>query len=254
MTMANCNPFFYERGETGILLVHGFSGSPPEMRLLGEYLAGRGITVSGVRLAGHGTTPEDFSMTTWKDWVASADAEANELKKKCATVFCAGLSMGGAITLYLSRRHDFRGIMTLSAPSDIRDFKLKFVPFLSRFVKFVTMKEDNDLDDKDAIRHVQCYKKLPLSCVKSFLEFHKLMKTEIPQVTTPVLIMHGLKDRTLLPENAQILYDRIGSTEKRLVWLERSGHAITVDSDKEEVFSECHKFILERASRCRETS
>jgi len=67
------NPFFFEGNTTGCLLVHGFSGSPPEMRPMGVYLAEKGLTVIGVRLAGHGTTPEDMARTGWRDWVASAE-------------------------------------------------------------------------------------------------------------------------------------------------------------------------------------
>ena len=151
--------------------------------------------------------------------------------------------MGGAITFYLSRKHAFSGIMTLSAPADIHDFKFKLVPLAAKFMKFITMPEDNDLTDKEAIKHLWCYKRLPLSCVKSFYEFHKLSKKEIPNVTTPILIMHGLKDRTLSPENARYLYDHVGSKDKKIVLLENSGHAITVDAEKEKVFEECYAFI-----------
>lgn len=241
--MENCEPFFFEGGEVGVLLIHGFSGSPPEMKLLGEYLSKKGLTVSGVRLAGHGETPEEFARTTWMDWVESASLAAEELKKRCRIVFCAGLSMGGAITFYLSRRHAFSGIMTLSAPADIRDFKFKLVPLAAKFIKFITMPEDNDLTDKEAIKHVRCYKRLPLACVKSFYEFHQLSKKDIPNVTTPILIMHGLKDRALSPENAKYLYAHVGSKDKKIVLLENSGHAITVDAEKEKVFEECYAFI-----------
>lgn len=241
--MENCEPFFFEGGDTGVLLVHGFSGSPPEMKLLGGFLSGKNLTVSGVRLAGHGTTPEDFAGTTWKDWVESAEEAAEDLKKRCRVVFCAGLSMGGAITYYISRRHNFAGIMTLSAPANITDFKFKLVPFAAKFMKFITMPDDNDLTDKEAIKHVRCYKRLPLSCVKSFYEFHQMSKKEIPQVTSPILIMHGLKDRALSPHNAKFLYENVGSQDKKIVMLENSGHAITVDTEKEKVFEECYAFI-----------
>jgi len=67
MSKLDLNPFFFEGGPTGCLLIHGFSSSPPEMRLMGEYLAGKGLTVLGVRLAGHGTSPEDMATTAWRD-------------------------------------------------------------------------------------------------------------------------------------------------------------------------------------------
>src|SRR3974377_2317290 len=66
-------PFFFPGGPTGCLLVHGFTGAPKEMRWLGEYLAGQGHTVLGVRLAAHATRPEDMHRASWQDWVASVE-------------------------------------------------------------------------------------------------------------------------------------------------------------------------------------
>ena len=85
-TELNLDPFFFEGGTTGCLLIHGFSGSPPEMRPMGEYLAERGLTVLGVRLAGHGVTPEDMAPTGWRDWVGSAKRGLQELQDRCELV------------------------------------------------------------------------------------------------------------------------------------------------------------------------
>lgn len=242
--MGGCEPFFLERGTTGCLLIHGFCGSPPEMRLVGEHLAEKGITCLGVRLAGHGTTPEDFSKTTWKDWMASAEEGYKELEKKCKTVFVAGLSMGGAITLYLGAKYKPKGIICYSAAAGIFDWRVRLVPIGSRFIKFVPVPiEKNDLTDKSAIRYVKTYERLPLVCVLGLLDLMNNVKGAIPKVTVPALIMHGKKDKTLSIKNAHLIYSAIASSDKKLVLLENSGHAITVDSDKDKVFKETWEFI-----------
>lgn len=98
-------PFRLGSGDQGVLLIHGFCGTPPEMRGLGEHLAASGFRVHGVLLKGHGTTPEDLATTTRRDWVASADAQLAELRRECSEVFVSGQSMGGAISLVLAARH-----------------------------------------------------------------------------------------------------------------------------------------------------
>lgn len=80
MAKLDLEPCFFAGGPTSCLLVHGFSGSPPEIRPMGEYLTAQGLTVLGVRLAGHGTFPEDMAKTTWHDWVASAEEDLRELQ------------------------------------------------------------------------------------------------------------------------------------------------------------------------------
>src|SRR5215210_2772252 len=79
------------------LLIHGFSGSPPEMRWLGGYLAGRGVRVEGVRLAGHGTEPEDLTYLTWRDWLQSAAEGLARLAQEGRKIVVIGFSMGGLL-------------------------------------------------------------------------------------------------------------------------------------------------------------
>src|SRR5947207_15572 len=102
-TDLDLNPFQFNRGQhpVGVLLIHGFTGSPPEVRPLGEYLAQQGLVVHGVRLPGHGTRPEDLLAVTWQDWAAHVREALDALHAECETVFVGGLSMGGLLTLYL---------------------------------------------------------------------------------------------------------------------------------------------------------
>src|ERR1700716_3006638 len=109
-------PFRLGSGDRGALLVHGFCGTPPEMRGLGEHLAVNGFRVHGALLRGHGTTPEDLATTRWTDWVESAEAQLDALRGECSQVFVSGQSMGGALSLVLAARNpDVVAIATLSA-------------------------------------------------------------------------------------------------------------------------------------------
>ncbi|NLA05166.1 MAG: alpha/beta fold hydrolase, partial [Firmicutes bacterium] len=98
-------PFAFPGGEVGCLLVHGFTGNPSSMRPMGEYLAAQGFTVVGPRLKGHGTRVDDMLDNRYQEWIASAEAGLEEIRKQCVTVFVAGLSMGATLSLHLAHSH-----------------------------------------------------------------------------------------------------------------------------------------------------
>ena len=133
-------PFYLNGGSTGILLIHGFTGAPPEMRLIGDYLHQRGITVSAPLLPGHGTVVEDMNRYKWTDWVAHTKQALAELKSGCDAVFVAGLSLGSLITLNLADEdEDLSGSISgaiLFAPSIKLTSKLiHLTPILKYFIQ-----------------------------------------------------------------------------------------------------------------------
>ncbi len=241
--MLDTNSFFFKKSEVGCLLIHGFSGSPPEMRQLGEHLSKKDITVLGVKLKGHGETPEEFAQTTWHDWVASAEEGLVEIKKHCNKIFIGGLSMGGALTLHLASKHPVAGIITYAGAVIINDFKLVFLPIISLFVKYIPAGDEVDLTNPAAINDIFSYDKFPLKCIKNLLQLLKKVREGLPNITAPALIMHGTCDRTLSPKNAQYIYDNISSRDKKCIYLGYSGHALTVDTEKEDVFKLTYDFI-----------
>ena len=243
MSELDLNPFFFEGGSTGCLLIHGFSGSPPEMRPMGEYLAQQGLTVLGVRLAGHGTTPEDMARTGWRDWVASAEEGLRELQRRCDPVFPAGLSMGGLIGLHLAAHHPVAGVVAMSAPAYIADWRFRFLPLVQPFVRWITPGGESDLTDAEAQNRFSAYSRLPTSALVSLRQLLRLVRQELPQVRVPVLVMQGEHDRTIPPDSAQIILDGLGTPDKEIVWWPNSGHAITIDSEQEAVWARAYAFI-----------
>ena len=243
MKTLDLNPFFFEGNTTGCLLVHGFSGSPPEMRPMGEYLAGNGLTVLGVRLAGHGTSPEDMATTTWRDWVASAEEGLRELQRRCDQVFVAGLSMGGLITLHLAAHNPLDGIVAMAAPAYIADWRFRFMPLAQYLVRWVTPDIESDLTDPEAEERISSYKTLPTRCVVSLGELLRRVRQELPQVKVPALIMQGEKDHHVPADSARIIFEELGAADKEIVWWPNSGHCITVDSEREAVWARAYEFI-----------
>ena len=249
MTTLDLNPFFFEGGPVGCLLVHGFSGSPPEMRLMGEFLAQKGLTVQGVRLAGHGTSPEDMATTTWRDWVASAEAGLRELEARCEQVFVAGLSMGGLITLHLAAHHHLAGIVAMAAPAYMADWRFRFLPLARHFIRWFTPDIESDLTDPEAEKHLSAYQVLPVHCLVSLGQLMRLVRQELPQVKAPALVMQGEKDHHVPADSARIIFEELGAADKEIVWWPNSGHCISVDSEREAVWARAYEFIIKHSRR-----
>jgi carboxylesterase len=115
--MPGAGAYWFEGNEVGCLILHGFTGTPQNVRPLADYLARRGLTVSVPRIAGHGTTVQDLDTTGPDDWLSTADQALADLRSRCATVFVAGISLGGTYTLELARRHqDLAGVVVMAAP------------------------------------------------------------------------------------------------------------------------------------------
>jgi len=108
--------YFLEGGTKACLLVHGITGTPAELRELGELLNSKGYTVLGVRLKGHGTVIEDMLDCTYRDWIASAVEGFELLRKKCSKVYVIGHSMGSLIALYIEENLKADKIVTMSPP------------------------------------------------------------------------------------------------------------------------------------------
>jgi len=241
-------PFFFEGGLTGCLLIHGFSGTPREMLGLGKSLAAANYTVSAPLIAGHGTSPEDFAKTTWPDWVASVQSALDDLRGKTRQIFLIGLSAGGVIGLHLAATNPVTGLVCMSVPMYFNHPLLRFIPLLKLFVKYHRETSESDLADPSALSEIITYKRRPLSCVESLMKLQEVVRQELKQIKTPTLIMQGDRDRAIPPESADYIYEHLGSSDKTILHFPNSGHGIQVDAQKETVWAEIKRFIEERVN------
>jgi carboxylesterase len=237
------NPFLFPGGPVGCLLIHGGTGSPPEMRPMGEYLAQKELTVLGVRLAGHGTAPEDLARTTWQDLAASAEEGLVQLQARSERVFVGGLSVGGLLTLHLAAHHTLAGAIVMSAPAYLRNWQLKAMPIVKRFLKWHHSSGKVDLTDPSARDRMFSYRRIPVVFGEEVNSLIRQVHSELGLVQVPVLIMQGRCDRTIAADSAHVLFDGLGTKDKQIVWWPNSGHAITVDSEREQVWARSYAFI-----------
>jgi len=239
--------FALEGGPIGCLLIHGFTGSPPEMRPLGEYLHAQGLTVSAPLLPGHGTKPEDLNRVRWQDWVATVEEALAELRAKCPTVFVGGLSMGSLLTLHLAAAHpDLAGIALYSPALKLRQKGLFLLPLARYLVKQwpACRPEDTDLTDPEAPGRLWHYDTFPTTGANELLKLRRVVQGKLGKVRVPAIIFYATRDQMIAPDSAQVVFDRLGSQDKELVTLHNSGHCLTVDSEREAVFARTYGFIL----------
>ncbi len=237
--------FSLGQGPTGALLVHGYTGNPHSMRPLGDYLADRGIGCFGVRLPGHGTTWEDLGTRTSSEWVEAVELAYQKMKTEHDEVFVVGLSFGVALSLDLAARHgDIPGLVSIAGFLMTKDPRRLVAPVVSRVLKSVPS-VGNDICDPDS-REI-CYERVPTAATLRVLRFTKSVRESLSDVTCPILVMHSHNDHTAHPDNAKLIHDRVASTDKQLVWFDRSYHVLTLDYDRQEVYERTYEFIRARS-------
>lgn len=246
--MSGAEPFHFKRNGPGCLLIHGFTSTPAEMREMGEYLAKRDLTVSGVRLAGHGTTPEDMEKTTWRDWYTSVQEGLMELREECDEIFVMGLSLGGALALYLATQHRVAGVVSMATPATVSDWRLRYVHLMKHLVRFAP-KIPEDFHNPTVVAKHLSYDRLPSRCAESLAEFLRRLDEVLPRVEAPALLIHSKHDIAVSPSDMPYIYERINSSDKEMIWLENSGHVVTEDYDKLVVFERAYDFVRQHSQR-----
>lgn len=241
-TMSGAESFFFKgTNERAVLLLHGYTGAPSEMRLLGEYLNNKGFTVKCVLLPGHGTTPEDLNETTTDDWYAEAERACCELLSSHSKVMVAGLSMGGLLTIRIASQLPIDRAAILAAPIYLQDKRVPLFPILRYFIKYLPKQKRNY---HEAAKYNVAYDKMPTKPIGSILQMIKTAKAEyIPKIEIPCLIMQSRIEHTVAPKSAQYIYDNIKSKIKKLVWFEHCGHILTLDNEREKVFELVGEFF-----------
>ncbi len=237
------SPFFLEGGSTGILLIHGFTGSPPELRLLGDYLHQRGFTVSAPLLPGHGTRVEEMNDCRWTDWTGAAAEALADLQSRCDTVFAGGLSMGSLLVIDLAARHDLAGAVLYAPAVKVASRLIHLAPVFKYLIPKRPKGEQTDLTDPEAEQHCWSYEAFPSFGAHELLKLIRRSHELLPRVTCPLLIVHSTGDEMIRPDSAQFAYERAGSLDKELITLHNSGHVITVDSEWRTVAEVTHRFI-----------
>ncbi|MGO1972587.1 MAG: alpha/beta hydrolase [Propionibacteriaceae bacterium] len=229
-------------GPVGVLLCHGFTGSPVSMRPWADHLADAGLRVALPRLPGHGTVWQDLNRTSWTDWYAAVERELEVLAADCEQVFVAGLSMGGALALRLAEHHPdtVRGLILVNPAVAVADPRLLALPLLKYMVPSLAG-ITNDIA-KPGVDEGG-YSRNPLRALHSQTHLWSDVRARLDQVRQPVLLCLSATDHVIDPSSARILRAELGSTDLTEMVLHRSHHVATLDHDAELIFDGSLAFI-----------
>lgn len=246
--MPGAEPFGFEStdSETGVVMIHGFTGSPQGLRPWGEHLAAQGWTVLCPRLPGHGTSSADLAKTTGEDWAGEAEMALIGLQERCSSVFIAALSMGATIGLDLASRfpETVTGLIGVNASVYSEDPRQRFAPLLGR-LPFSVKGIGSDIADPS--QKELCYSRVPLKAAAELLTYQAAVKERLKSVRAPLLLLASRQDHVVPPGNTSFVAEHVASTDVEIVWLERSFHVATLDYDAPVIFERSVEFITKRA-------
>jgi carboxylesterase len=241
--LAGAEPFFFEGGEIGCIVCHGFIGTPQSMSFLGESLANEGgLTVIGPRLQGHGTSVEDMAQSTAEEWIRSVEDALQELKKRCSKVFMAGLSMGGTLTLYMAAMHPhgIQGAVPINGAVYIANPDLATLALQPEAPASIPS-PGSDIKQPGVFE--LCYDRYPVPSIRQLFLLAGVTHALLPKVNCPTLVFQSRVDHVVAPGNAPFIVESISAKDKQLVWLENSYHVATLDNDKELIARKTLEFI-----------
>jgi carboxylesterase len=229
---------FFSGEEVGVLLCHGFNGTPQSMQYIGEQLFKYGYTVSIPRLNGHGTHYLDMETSSYKDWISDLQTAYNNLKEQCKKVFIIGQSMGGALTLQVAANNPtVDGIFLINAAvTDVcyKEFRNKITPLYV---------QEGSPDIKRPSAFEITYDKVPLKAIHQLLHLMEDTKNKVTYVSSPTVIFKSAIDHVVPPSNSEFIFDQVNTLEKNMIVLQNSYHVASMDYDAQFIVDNIHQHI-----------
>jgi carboxylesterase len=229
-------PFAHDAGPVGVVLSHGFTGTPASMRPWAEHLAAAGYTVRLPLLPGHGGTWQQTNASRWPQWYAAVEQAYDEVAARCDTVFAAGLSMGGTLVTRLAERKGaaIAGLVLVNPSFGTQRFDARFAPYLSWLIKS-RPSIGGDIKKPDAAETAN--ERTPVVAFASLTKLWKLTLADLAEVVAPIRMYRSVEDHVVEPLSAKLLRAGATSTSVEEIMLENSYHVATIDYDAPTIFA-----------------
>jgi carboxylesterase len=251
--MLKNEPFLFKgEQDTACLLLHGLGGGVYEMQLLGDYLfKTHGLTVQGISYPGHDQHAAAMPASTWREWYRHIEETYQCLAQTHDSVSIVGFSTGCPLGLHLAAAYPLEKLVLLCPYLALRHQWYYLLPLEAWLFSLGWLLPDlpwwhlplRDASMRQLAEAIVFYRTFNLAAVRSAIELINQVKGELPQIQTPTLIMQACQDSIVDPAGAEIIYQRLGSTTKRLHWLSQSDHIVPLDVEREEVFREVGSFL-----------
>lgn len=252
--------FKHENCKRAVLLFHGMTGSPFEMKKIGKALFDADYDVFCYCLPGHGTSPISIKEVRWQDWYVESTGHYRDLSKKYEEVYLGGLCMGAVLALCIAMEYqDVKGILSLSTTLYLDGWTIPWYNFLMpiglhtiiRYYYSFPEREPYGLKNEALRKKIALLQKkntvaldnYPMSCIYELLKMSRYAQRNMSKVTAPVLLMHAKEDDLTSPKSAEFVYKHISSKIKEYIKLENSYHLVVMDNERDFVFSKSIDFL-----------
>ena len=243
--LPGAEPMSRRGGLTGVLVIHGFTGSPCSMRPVAQALADAGHTIELPRLPGHGTSIDDMLTTSWSDWSTTVLDTFGDLASRCERVMAVGLSMGGTLALWLAATQP--GLAGVAVINPLAKTDPEMVDQVRSFVEAggtVTESIGNDIA-KPGVDEVS-YDQTPLAPLLSLFGAVDELQPLLADITAPTLVLTSRNDHVVPPHHSEHVAASVsGSVDHR--WLDQSYHVATLDYDQPVILDAVAGFVDDRA-------
>lgn len=246
----NNPPVFIKKGEVGALLIHGFTANEKTMAEVGNIFVNNGITTLGVRLAGHGTTPDDLNDAVYQDWINSAEAGFKRLMTEVNEIYLVGYSFGGNLSFYLAQKYPdvVKGIISLGTPIYFKNkiwikIALPFIKIFKKYIKKGKIDESKIL--REYYKETGSYTVIPLIALEQFFQFVQVSKKDLNKIYQPIFIAHSRLDPSIHYKSAAYIFNNITTPveQKELFLFDDEFHIPISKESRDMIHDKIIKFI-----------
>lgn len=241
MRISQPKPFFIETGKRAVLLLHGFTGTSADVRMLGRFLEKKGYTSLAPHYKGHGVPPEELIQSGPAEWWQDVLAGYNQLKEAgYDEIAVAGLSLGGVFSLKLGYNMPVKGIVTMCAPMSMKTTDLMYEGVLSYAREY---KKYEGKDEQQIEKDMELLQQQSMPSLADLRALIYDVRDHIDHIYAPLFVTQGSLDNVIEPDSANVIYENAESDVKQLKWYEQSGHVITLGPEKVQLHEDIFEFL-----------
>lgn len=241
MKILDPQPFFFESGSRAVLLLHGFTGTSADNRMLARYLEKKGYTCYAPQYKGHGVPPEELVRYGPNDWWQDVLDGYQFLKDKgYEEIAAAGLSLGGVFSLKLGYTLPIKGLVPMCAPMYFQSEEIMYQGILD-FARDYKKQEGKSEDGIE--REMKEFQKTPMKTLKALQNLISEVRDNVDMIYAPTFVVQARHDRMINPESANIIYNEVEASVKDIKWYEESGHVITLDKERDQLHEDVYQFL-----------
>jgi len=231
-THPNAQPFALEAGDSALLLIHGFTGSPSHIRPVGDAVQAAGFSARGILLPGHGLTIDDMVRSSGAEWLDACVAAYLEMQQKYRRVSVCGLSMGGILALLLAEMFEPAACILFAPTIRYRQGTNRLSPLVKHFMR-VSWWRPRAFSEEDFLKaYDHGYQGAPVAKVEDMTRLQARARKELSSITAPTLILQSHSDESVHRMAPEIITSRISSAVKEICWTDRSSHVNTIGPDR----------------------